>query len=178
MSARKFKAAVHHICWKCQEHPSKLGATKLNKILWYADTHVYQISGQSITGAKYVKQQFGPVPARILETLAELRSEGKVVSREPTGPYHPREFLALSAPEAGVLSDQEQTMLDSVTEFICDGFTAVGISNETHDQVWDAALLGEEIPMYTAFARFPAEVTKKDMAWAGTKVREVARIEA
>ena len=178
MSAKKFKAAVHHICWKCQDHPSKLGAIKLNKILWYADTSAFELSGQSITGSKYVKRQYGPVPAHIVGTLDELRDEGKVVSREPIGPFLPREFLALSAPETDILSDQEQKILDDLTDLICDAFTAAGISNLTHDQVWDAALLGEEIPMYTVFAREPAEVTKKDITWANKSVKEVLRVEA
>lgn len=39
-NAEKFKALVHYICWKVED-PRQLGATKLNKILWFSDVLTY-----------------------------------------------------------------------------------------------------------------------------------------
>src|SRR5258707_6058665 len=84
----KFKALVHYVCWSRKDDTSKLGSTKLNKILWLSDFVKYYRSGASITGARYVKRQFGPVPRAIMPVLAELESEGAVFTREV--PFHGR----------------------------------------------------------------------------------------
>ena len=36
MDQEKFDALVHYICARCED-PTSLGATKLNKIMWYSD---------------------------------------------------------------------------------------------------------------------------------------------
>ena len=48
----KFKSLVHYICWRCAD-PTKLGAVKLNKVLWRADFKAYLELGESVTGATY-----------------------------------------------------------------------------------------------------------------------------
>jgi hypothetical protein len=57
---KKFSNLVHYICYKCDD-PSQLGATKLNKILWYCDMFSYRWNSESMTGENYIKRQFGPV---------------------------------------------------------------------------------------------------------------------
>src|SRR5260370_28750131 len=78
---KKFKSLVHYICWTCAD-PTKLGAVKLNKVLWRADFRAYLELGQPVTGATYVKRQFGPVPSDILPTLRELEAEGNLSIRD------------------------------------------------------------------------------------------------
>ena len=62
---RKFKTLVQFIVSRCADDPSRLGYTKLNKILWYSETNHYLKTGAPLTGANYVKRQHGPVPACI-----------------------------------------------------------------------------------------------------------------
>ena len=51
---------THYVIKRCD--PAKLGATKLNKVLWFADVIYYRRHGRTITASdNYVKQQFGPV---------------------------------------------------------------------------------------------------------------------
>ncbi len=90
MATQKFRDLVHYVCWKCED-PSQLGATKLNKIAWFADVYAYRRDGVSMTGESYVKRQFGPVPRSILPTLALLQREGKLVVRDTQLEYQPRE---------------------------------------------------------------------------------------
>jgi hypothetical protein len=49
----KFKALVHYICYRADK--DDLGATKLNKTLWYVDLWVYLINGSPMTGETYIK---------------------------------------------------------------------------------------------------------------------------
>jgi len=53
LDQRKLKALIHYICYQCHD-PSVLGATKLNKILWYSDVIAFARAGASITGETYV----------------------------------------------------------------------------------------------------------------------------
>ena len=55
----KLACLIHYIVWKCSD-PTLLGATKLNKVLWYADAFAYMERGTPITGVTYVKRPFGP----------------------------------------------------------------------------------------------------------------------
>jgi hypothetical protein len=59
MATEKFKALVHYIVASCDD-PQRLGATKLNKVLWFADAFSYRATKNSITDETYVKRQRGP----------------------------------------------------------------------------------------------------------------------
>jgi hypothetical protein len=61
----KFKRLVHYIIWKAGKR-DWFGATKLNKVLWFSDTRAYALTGAPITGATYVREQWGPVPKAIM----------------------------------------------------------------------------------------------------------------
>ena len=80
MAPEKFKALVLYVIAKCGD-PARLGATRLNKILWFSDSFAYRINGVSITGEAYVKRQWGPVPKHILATIRELEADSLVITR-------------------------------------------------------------------------------------------------
>src|SRR5579871_4301294 len=79
---QRFKSLVHYVCWRCSDEPSKLGAVKLNKTLWLSDLRAYYQLGEPITNSRYVKRQFGPVPAAIVPTLTELEMAGVLTIRD------------------------------------------------------------------------------------------------
>ena len=161
------KELTHYICWRTED-PAKLGATKLNKALWFSDTIAYRLNGRSITNAAYVKRQFGPVPRRILPVLNELHAEGKVVSRDRRRfQYTLRELIALQPPPASdIFSPQELEIINTVVTWICDDHTASSISELTHDCVWEAAQDGEEIPLSAVLGAIEGEITEEDKNWA------------
>ena len=175
MSAtKKFVDLIHYICSTCDE-PAALGATKLNKIAWFADTLSYRLTGSSISGEQYVKRQFGPVPKNVLSALETLEGDGKIVQREPKAAFQPRDFISLQPVDSAVFSDQERTLLDTVIHEVCHNHTAASISGLSHDQIWNAALMGEEIPLYAVLAAFPGEITNEDLVWADTIVASVSK---
>jgi hypothetical protein len=127
----RFKMLVHYACASVDD-PSKLGAVKLNKIVWFSDVFAFQELGDSITGATYIKEKFGPIP--------------------------------------------QKKIVDFVVKNITDGFTAAGISELTHNDVWKLADIGEEIPMHSMLASDFGEVSEADTAWVlqQSKQREAA----
>lgn len=173
MATEKFKALVHFIVNECQDRPSRLGATRLNKALWYADVIAYKIGGTSITGDKYVKRERGPVPKHILATIRELEREGKIKVRQPEFTFDVRKFISLADPDTTLLSDAEKALTREVLLAVCN-HTATRISDMTHDIIWGAAKEGEEIPLCATLAGYEGEITEAVLAWAD---REIAAIE-
>lgn len=171
MAFAKFKSLVHHVIHECADRPDQLGAIRLNKVLWFADVTAYKVDGRSITGEKYVKRQFGPAPNRILPALEELQREGAIVIREPDVEYAPRRFYALTTPPTGKLSNREKLITSAVLDDVL-GRTASEISEMSHDDVWHAAELGEEIPMYATLASTPGEITAEVVEWANASLEQ------
>jgi|SRR5580658_618473 Protein of unknown function (DUF4065) len=168
----KFKSLVHYICWRCAD-PTKLGAVKLNKVLWRADFRAYLELGEAVTGDRYVKRQYGPVPASILGALRELEVEGKLSIREVEYYDNPKkEFFALNRPDLSLFTPDEISLIDEAIEYVTEKHTARSISEESHDRIWELARIGEEIPYYTVFSK-PAEITVDDIEWAKTKIAEL-----
>ena len=176
MDINRLDALVHYVCARC-DNPNRLGATKLNKVLWYSDVFAFAETGQSITGASYVKRQFGPVPKEIMAARSRLQSNGAVLERKSLHHnYEQIQFIALRPADISMFSAEQISMVDSVLEAICSGHTATSISQLSHDLVWEVAEIGEEIPMAAAaFAGNIGEIDEEDMAWAR---KEVDRIEA
>jgi hypothetical protein len=162
----KFKLLVHYVCWRCIDNPSALGSVKLNKILWASDFTAYYQGGQSITGAGYVKRQYGPVPRAIVPILKELEADGAVVARDRS--FHgftKKEFVVKCAPDMSGFSQADLAIVDQAITLICDQHTARSISAQSHDHIWRAASDGEDIPYYTIFA-VQGEISPDELDWA------------
>lgn len=175
MNRAKMKALVHYVIAKSD--PSRLGAVRLNKILFYIDSIAFRADGQSVTGGTYVKRQLGPVPKDILSILGELEHENAIVirNRDRFG-MSMREFIARTeADTSASLSDDELALTESVRSVICEDFTANGISALSHDKVWEAANIGEVIPLAATLVAGEGEFRDETYKWADSVV---ARYEA
>jgi len=170
----KFKNLVHYIAANCEDS-RRLGAVKLNKILWYADTIAYEMQGNSITGSSYVKRQFGPVPKRILAALEELDHEQRVLTvDEHTMGKTRREFISIKKPAVDGFSAEEIGIVEHIIRWICYDHTAQSISDLSHDEIWEIAEIGEDIPVETVLVSQLGEVDENDMRWALEQATKVA----
>jgi hypothetical protein len=163
---------VHYICHRAP-NPRQLGATKLNKILLFSDREAFLKLGSPVTGEVYRKKQFGPVSDSLESVLQELQASARIVMTEVTGsyapsgePYQHRLFYSLRQPSLTRFSADEISIVDSVLELICRRHSARSISDLSHDVVWRAAAIGEELPYYTSFTRFLGQVGVDEMEWA------------
>lgn len=172
--ADKFKALVHYVCDRRSERPHSLEKTKLNKVAWLSDMLAYLRFGRPITNEVYIKRQFGPVARSMEETLQALKREGALASRGTEYFGYPKfEYMTLKHPDISGFTPEEISLIDEVIERICDGHTASSISQLTHDAIWECAGIGEELPLYTAFASVAGEITEDDLAWASTEVERL-----
>ncbi len=111
--------------------------TKLNKLLFYADFLNYKTASVSITGSKYRKIQFGPVPAQYGWLLQRLADEQWIDVREQVygngntgleiscGPA--------SADSTPMLTDSEKAVVTQVINAL-GRLTAGRISERSHNE--------------------------------------------
>ncbi len=161
----RLSSVTHYIIARCD--PAKLGATKLNKILWFADVSYYRRHGRTITGAdNYMKQQFGPVQRNMLGVLDKLKQEGKIAERPTETPVgFRREYVWLEEPDLTQFKADEVDLLNEVMDWICNGESAKSISDKSHDALWDETEIGAPMSV-PAGAVFPGEITAEAVEWA------------
>jgi hypothetical protein len=144
----KFKDLVLYVAWKAGKR-DWFGATKLNKVLWFSEARAFVLHGSPITGATYVREQFGPVPKQMMPARAELEKERKIrVFKE--GKLS--RITADTQPNMWRFSQKELQIVDYWIEHIDKDHTAGTISDESHDYAWDIAHMGEEIPLFAILA--------------------------
>ena len=166
MDRQKFKQLVHYIVSRRSHDTDSLGAVKLNKILWLSELRAYHETGYSITDARYIKKEFGPVPASVMPILRELEAEGAIRIRE--APHYGKqkmEYIDRCPVTDSFLEPREAEIVNQTIDEVCDRHTAKSISDASHDHIWEAAADGEEIPHYTVFVR-PGKVSQTDVNWA------------
>ena len=169
----KFKALVHYIIWKAGAKPA-FGATKLNKVLWFSDAKAFVLRGTSITGAKYIREKYGPVPHQIMPVRFELEREGLIDIRSER--YYDRNttrFRSISAPDLSAFDRAEMQIVDYWIQHIADDHTAGSISDESHDYAWEIAKLGEEIPLYAFLATRMRPSAGKELDWAKQEAKRL-----
>jgi Protein of unknown function (DUF4065) len=163
---KKFKELVHYICEKAED-PSCLGKVKLNKVLWYSDIGSYLQDGHSITGETYIKRQHGPVSKNLLRAINDLVKEGKIArGKADHFGFMKNEYINIYAADKNAFSGSEMAIIDAAFEHVCMHHTATSVSDETHNVIWEAAEMGEEIPYETVWATSVGEIDESDIAWA------------
>jgi predicted small metal-binding protein len=166
VSQAKFKSLVHYVCSRRANAPDTLGAVKLNKILWLADLSAFYERGSPITDSRYIKREYGPVPARIMPALQALQSEGVLTVREANHfGKQKKEYIVHFMSSGDFMSSEEKEIVDRVIDHVCDDHTASSVSEASHNHIWMAAEVGEELPLYTVFAK-PGRITETERAWA------------
>lgn len=174
----KFSTLVHYIIHKASA-PSILGATKLNKVLWLSDVTCFLRTGKAITKQKYIKRQFGPVPADILSTVKALENERKVATRSVD--YYgneKKEYFSLREPDVSEIKPEEIYVIDSVFDDVCHNHTAQSISELSHNRIWRRAEYGEEIPHNAMYFSESGAINEEILLWARDTMDEIKRRDA
>ena len=146
----KLRELTIYIACKSQQDP-KFGATKLNKILFYADFLAYVKLGESITGAEYQKLGKGPAPRRLLPIQERMEGRDCVVQRKQHFKYIQKRLVPLRDPDLSAFTGEQIALVDELIDLFCDQ-GARALSDLTHELAsWKAFSLNETIPYETAF---------------------------
>ena len=153
LNVEKFKTVLLYVLECCAGKPN-IGETVLNKLLYFCDFNYYEIYEEHLTGARYKKLPYGPVPQQ-LDSIINQMIANKQVQRIKTE-YHgftQTRYLPLVKPDLTKLSAAEKTVIDDVVRQMSD-WNANTISDYSHkDMPWMAAKEGSYIDYDLAFYR-------------------------
>jgi hypothetical protein len=127
------------------------GATKLNKILFFADFAHVRRTGAPITGAVYQKLPQGPAPQQLLPIRSRLvaRGEAELVREDFLG-YELHRLVPRRQPDVSVFSAAELATIEKVLTDL-DGLNARQVSDLSHEEAgWRLVGEGEVIPYEAA----------------------------
>ena len=111
----KYENAILYFVQHCNNH--YLGATKLNKLLYYLDFLHYRDEGATVTGDEYVHLEYGPVPKKVTEIIGGLCEKGSLeVIDTPFGSTSRKSYVAKTPVDEAVFSETEKQMLRAICE--------------------------------------------------------------
>ena len=153
LQVNKFKNVLLYILERCAGKPN-VGETVLYKLLYFSDFNYYELYEEHLTGAKYRKLPYGPVPQKLDTIIGQMIEKGLLqrVKTEYHG-YPQTRYLPLEKADLTELKASEKDIIDRVIEQMSD-WSAAAISNYSHkDMPWLASKEGEEINYELVFYR-------------------------
>ncbi len=147
---KKLRDLILYIAHQSEDDP-RLGAVKLNKLLYYADFSAFRELGISITGATYQHLEEGPAPRELLSVRRAMIDSEEAVMEPRTYFGKKQNRLVPLKPVDTLLSRDERRLVDEViSEFW--HMDARQISNYSHSEYgWRLTDEGETIPYSSAF---------------------------
>lgn len=166
LEREKLKAALHYVIARVGSRPG-FGATKLYKVLWFANARTFVLTGKPIFACDFVREKHGPVPRDAMNLRQELTKEGRAkIWRD--GWYNRQiwRFKSLTPPDMSSFSEQEIESLNYWSKHIDEDHTAESISEQSHDYGWEIARMGETLPVYAFLAERFRDPTETELAGA------------
>jgi hypothetical protein len=150
----RLKSALHYVIDYARIKNLNLGGVKLLKIIVFSDVASFYHRGRVITGAKIVKAPNGPVPHGHQEALDALEAEGKIqITKGDRQHFEPTRLKSLASPDISGFEVDELVIMNALAEEFCGRYSAIALSNLTHNHSWGIADMGEEIPLASYLGR-------------------------
>jgi hypothetical protein len=147
----KLAELILYVANRTLEDPAG-GATKINKLIFFAEFARLRAYRQPITGAQYQKRPNGPAPRRVLPVRARLLECGDAELRQDEYFGYPiHRPVPLREPDVSVFSDIERRTIARIISAFW-GKTARELSELSHQEPgWKLVADGADIPYPTAF---------------------------
>ncbi len=149
----KMKNILLYILERCAGKPN-VGETVLYKLLYFSDFNYYELYETHLTGAKYRKLPYGPVPQNLDIVINQMIDNGQI-QRIKTDYFNKTQtrYLPLAKANLTELMASEKEIIDKVIDQLSD-LSAAAISAYSHkDLPWVASKEGEDINYELAFYR-------------------------
>jgi uncharacterized phage-associated protein len=144
-----------YILEHCAGKPN-MGETVLNKLLYFCDFNYYEIYEEHLTGSRYKKLPYGPVPQQLENIISRMTDEGQLIRIKTEYHGYPQiRYIPLEKADLTKLSAAEKTVIDNVILQMSD-WNATTISEYSHkDKPWRVTADGEYISYNLVFYRRP-----------------------
>jgi hypothetical protein len=173
---KKLRELILYISEKCIGDDS-FGATKLNKLLFFADFLAYLNFGSSITRQEYFKLPNGPAPRKMMPIRRQMVDDGDIFIKQAEFYGFPQDrVIPIKKADTNVLFQAAEIALVDKVIAAHKGKTASEISDESHEFVgWKLAADKETIPYSVArLSRRPLSVN--EMRHAKTLFKQAAEL--
>lgn len=153
LNVNKFKNVLLYILEKCAGKPN-VGETVLYKLLYFCDFNYYELYEEHLTGARYRKLPYGPVPQKFDTIIQQMIKEGqlKKIKTEYFGKPQTR-YIPVVKADLTQLNAAEKDTIDKVLDLMSD-WNANKVSEYSHgDMPWLATNDNDDISYNLAFYR-------------------------
>jgi transcriptional regulator with XRE-family HTH domain len=155
----KFKQLLLYILEKCGSNPN-VGETVLYKLLYFCDFDYFETYEKALTGMKYKKMQFGPIPDQTLfnTVIKEMREYGVIerVSRPYIYDTIQTKYINFVSADLSIFGSEAENMRKTVDSVIgkLSHMSARQIEDYSHrDYPWQLHEFNEEIDYSSVFYR-------------------------
>ncbi|NCN94780.1 DUF4065 domain-containing protein [Candidatus Wolfebacteria bacterium] len=154
-NVKKFKEVLLYILGKVGAKPN-IGETTLYKLLYFTDFDFYEKFESQLTGARYVKNHYGPTPVEFQKVVEEMLDKNEIERvKSKYFQYEQKKYLPRREPDLRVLSAQEIKHIDEVLARLSDK-NANELSDYSHSDIpWKVHESGEIISYESVFYRDP-----------------------
>lgn len=165
LNSQKLRQVLLYISEQVGAKPN-VGATVINKLLYFIDFDYYEKYGKSITGLSYIRNHYGPTAhmPTISSTIEQMEKAGELeVVETPYFKLKQKKYLPRQRADLTELNAQELTHINAELDKLGDK-SASELSDLSHlDMPWLATKPGEEIDYQLAMYRTKAtSVREKD----------------
>jgi hypothetical protein len=126
-----------------------LGSVQLRKALIIADATYYALFGKSLTGAKYIKHHYGPVPDfDAFSLLNKMYYKENIIDifEEAEGTVTKNSYFARKEPDPGAFTEEEDRIIRFAAA-VALKYSASKLSDMTHDETFNNTPMHGEIPL-------------------------------
>ena len=126
-NVEKFRNVLLYITQKIGAMPN-VGQTVLYKILYFCDFDYYEKFEEQLTGARYIRNHYGPTPIAFAKIVKEMIASGQI--EEVKTKYFNKEqtkYIPVVDPDLSVLTGRELNHIDEEIERL-DGITTTEIN--------------------------------------------------
>ncbi|HXU35067.1 MAG TPA: Panacea domain-containing protein [Blastocatellia bacterium] len=156
----RLRQLILYLASRCEGDPA-FGATKLNKLLYFADFSSYRQYGKPITGVPYMKLPEGPAPVYLVKVRNEMIQAGDIVLKDALFYRYPQKrIVAIKNPNLSVFNARDIALIEWVIRSLR-GHTAREVSDLSHGRAWRIAGDKEHIP-YEASLLMEGDPTEAD----------------
>lgn len=155
-NSEKFKQLFLYILQKCGSKPN-VGETVLYKLLYFCDFDFFELYEKPLTGMRYKRLQYGPVPDQgtFNPIINEMRKDGVIqkATRAYAGNTIQTKYINFIEADIAIFAPQEIQIINKVVNRLSD-MSARQIEDHVHsDYPWKSHKDGEEISYESVFKR-------------------------
>ena len=150
---KKFKEVLLYVLGRVGAKPN-IGETALYKLLYFIDFDFYEKFEEQLTGARYIKNHYGPTPVEFQKIIEEMKEKGEIERvKSRYFQYDQKKYLPRRESDLSKLSAREVKHIDEVLARLSNK-NANELTEYSHSDVpWRVHKDGEIINYESVFYR-------------------------